>query len=436
MPSPSLPSRDDLTSLDLMVLEALTTSRVTASTVTLASTVWTDWGDQWGADPVGLVEFVVKGLAERNLVTYRIHESRAGPDPRPYAGMPYAIRLTHIGWALMGYGTVHAHVGHMSRHTRDAAAHQGDMTNYRNHREHAEGVGPIETLSFPEHRAKYPAHVHPLMENDMDIAVSPGLAPLDEAKRAYVKVTPELEAKVVAYRTRFPLVDYAELARITDLPERTIKYILADLPRLRAVNDAEGKVGSIKQRIMWTLAALDMKNVPELRRVLGRNDTEHDIVHALHDLHTQGKVDFREDGRHKYPVDIHLTKRGRGEGLGKKVTDAVEAAAHEADAAVAAIEGPAPAEQVEAEPVPTEAEPAQEYPLLAALIEREQERVNRDNVYFKYAEAADLIRETDPETAALLDRKAQENDLPIPSPIESEYLRFYRNTPMKLVPRE
>lgn len=431
---------DDLTALDLRCMEALTTTRTTASVVTLAATMWQGWADaDMRSDPVGLVQYVVETLAERGLVTYRLHEHGSqGGEHRPYAGLAHTIRLTKVGWDLMGYPNVSVQVG-----TRMSSGQmldpKGDRTNHRKHGKTAEG-GDIERLPWPEHRAKYPTHTHPLMEGDtVDIGTHPGLAPIEDGKtRAYIKVTPDLEARVIAYRTRFPLVDYAELGRILDLPERTIKYILTDLPRLRATNDAEARVGTIKQRIMWTLAALDMKNVTELRRVLGRNDTAHDIVHALHDLHTQGKVDFREDGAHKQPVDIRLTKRGRGEGLDKKVKDAIEQANAEADAIAPeptvmpaqAVDDAAldEAEQAEgAHTVKPEAE-ASSFPLLDALLAREQQRMEQDNKAFKYLEAAESIKDVDPVMYSALVEKA-DSSIPFPSPIEAEYLRYVAACP-------
>jgi hypothetical protein len=402
-------------------MEALTSSRTTASTVTLAATMWQGYGDGLGADPVGLVEYIVRGLADRGLLTFRESKGLRGEPGNAYNGLPHTIRLTREGWTLAGYPNLTVQVGtRMS--SGQMLEQKGDRTNHRTHRSRAEG-GDIETLTFPAHRAKYPDHIHPLMNGDTvsttpnHVAPSPRLAPVDadEPSRGYIRVTPELEARVIAYRTRFPTIGYAELGEMLDLPHRTVAYVLTDLPRLRAVN-GEGKEGSLKQRILWTLDALDMDNVRELRRVLGRADTDHDIVHVLHSLHKEGKVDFIEKGASKEPINIHLTKRGRGEGLPKSVKDEVVAATATAEEPVA--------EQAEAEAV-AEPQPSDiEFPLLDALLDREKERLDADGKMFRYMEAADLIRANDPETAAILDTKAQQNDVPLPSPIEAEYLRY------------
>ena len=258
----------------------------------------------------------------------------------------------------------------------------------------------------------------------MNVGLPPRLAPVDdETTRGYIKVTPDLEARVIAYKTRNPLANYARIAELTDLPERTVKYILTELPRLRATNDGEAThQGTIKQRILWTLDALDMKNVPELRRVLGRADTEHDIVHALHDLHKQGKVDFKEVGAHKQPEDIHLTARGRGEGLPKSVKDEVDApfvTQAVADAELDAVEGVHTVK-------PSKSEPP--FPLLDALLEREGKRLAQDNAAFRYLEAAEAIKDIDPVMYSQLVEKA-ESDIPFPSPIEAEYLRYVAACP-------
>ena len=237
--------------------------------------------------------------------------------------------------------------------------------------------------------------------------------------RGYIKVTPDLEARVIAYKTRFPLSDYKELSDMVDLPERTVKYILVDLPRLRATNDGEaGHQGTIKQRILWILDALPMDNVPELRRVLGRADTEHDIVHALHDLHKLGKVDFREVGAHKQPEDIRLTARGRGEGLPKAVKAEVEDAK----------DAPTPVEERRTEHTVGDLAQVAAFPLLDALLAREQERQAQDNAGFKYLEAAEAIKDVDPVMYSALVEKAQ-SDIPFPSPIEAEYMKYVAACP-------
>jgi hypothetical protein len=421
-PKPKL-SRDDLTALDLRVMEALTTSRVTTTTVGLASTMWEGWSDQLGADPVGLVEYLVQGLAERGLVNYVLVAKRPGIHD-PYAGLPRNIRLSKDGWALMGYPNRAYQVG--TRQATDIFLdHKGDRTNFRKHSTTAEGVGPIEVDTFAEHRWKFPTHIH-MYGDDMDItSARPDLAPVEvdgEGKpRGYVRVTPELEAKVMAVRSVYPTHSYTDISDMVGLPERTIKYILTDLPRLRAQNDADPVKGSLKERIVWTLEAIPVvKSVRELRMVLGRADTEHDIVHVLHSLHTEGKVDFREAKAGNSPTNIALTARGRGKGLPKTVAERIPEQV--ADRILPEEVQPADA-AAEADHEPPVDVPAT-YPLLDALIEREGKRLNADNKAMNYLAAAELVKDTDPEMYSTLVSKAEANDIPFPSPLEAEYLRY------------
>ena len=64
--------REDLTALDAMVMESLTKSRSTISTVALAADLWQSDNPQWGADPVGLVQMLIE------------HLGRAGPPHLPH----------------------------------------------------------------------------------------------------------------------------------------------------------------------------------------------------------------------------------------------------------------------------------------------------------------------------------------------------------------
>jgi hypothetical protein len=420
---------DELTALDLLVMEALTQSTRSVTTVTLAATVWNPASPYaMGADPVGLVDYIVRELGERGLLIYSYTKRQQGVND-PYAGLPVSIRLTQDGWALMGFPVRHLEAG--SRIAQTARLDpMGDRTNYRKHATVAAGVGPIETDTFAEHRWKFPTHTHMYGDDDMASLASNArtdLAPVDdgEGKRGYIRVTPELEAKVMALRSAYPTHSYADLSDMAGVPPGTIKYILTDLPRKRAQNDADPVRGSLKERIVWTLDAIEggMKNVRELRMVLGRADTEHDIVHVLHSLHTEGKVDFKEQGPDKTPVSIKLTARGRGQGLPKaKVEDHGPAPDPEEPAGSAKWRGTAP------EPEPERVRNLT-FPLLDALIEREGKRLMADNTAMAYLAAAEAVKDVDPDTYAYLTRKAEQSDIPFPSPIEAEYLAYVRAHP-------
>lgn len=396
------------------MLAALAMSRVTASSVTLAATLWTDQPEQptvWSmaVDPAGLVAWVLDGMADKDLVTYRL---KSGPYAGPYSGMPLEVRLTNKGWVAAGYPQVHGHVGHASRHSADNVRHTGDMTNYRNHHDIARGVGPIEVLPLAEHRAKYPGHIHPLMFGDSTVMnPSEGSVVVDPQAadtRVYTRVTPELEARVIAIRARLGIgAGYKDIAEVAGIPERTARYILVDLPHLRRTNDGEEKAkGSLKQRIVWVLEEIEVDSATELRRILGRGDTAHDVVHVLHSLHKEGKVDFDESDRGGEPVRIHLRKK-RGT---KRVED----------------DGPAPEPTPEPEPDEVTLDVVRNltFPLLDALIEREGKRLDADNRAMAYLNAAESLKNIDPAMYTDLVSKAEQSDIPFPSPIEAEYLRY------------
>jgi hypothetical protein len=403
--------REDLDALDLLVMEALTTARRTATTVTLAATVWTGPGT-WSDGPINLVQSIVESLGERGLLTYAV-PTRERAHVRPYRGMFKDIRLTPKGWTLMGYPVLHYQVGtHLATSMR--LDKHGDRTNFRKHNTYAEG-GPIEVDDFPTHRATYPHHIHMYGDSDMTVQATP-------PTRQYIKVTPEMEAHVIATRAKYPTESYDSIAETCALPKRTIEYILTDLPRLRRMNDGEVKAqGTLKQRILWTLDVLPVEDVRAFRRILGRLDTDHDIVHVLHDLHKQGWVDFDESTAGKSPTNIHMTARGKGQGL-PKVERETETVVEENPLRLDNLDGTTGVTVTDLGRGATLYEP--NYPLLDELLAREGKRIAGDNKSFKYMEAADLIRDEDPETAALLDEKAKANDIPFPSPVEAEYLRY------------
>lgn len=240
--------------------------------------------------------------------------------------------------------------------------------------------------------------------------------------RTYVRVTPDLEAKVLAARTRNPLDDHAALAEATGVPTRTVKYILLDLPRLRRMGSDETKAeGSLKQRIMWVLEEMDMQNVAELRRILGRADDEHNIVHVLHSLRKEGKIEFANSaGDKREPTGIKLTPRGRGAGLKQNGESKAEAPAVQVEAPTLTDVQPEP------EPVRAKPEGSALYPILTELLGREQRRVDGDPKAMAYINAATAIEHVDPEAAASLMAKAEVFAIPYPTPIEAEYLAFAR----------
>jgi len=406
-PTGTFPTRESLDALEERVMVELTRSTTTTSSIRLAADIWNPDG-KMGADPIGLMELVLSSLGDKGLVTYRIPTKPSGKRD-PYAGFPQDIRLSRIGWALMGFGQLHWQVGSRLG-TRQHLGHNGDRTNFRHHSDTAEG-GEIERLPYFEHMAKYPTHIHtwtgcPQEENDV-------------MTRGYEPVTDELEIEVLALRTTKPTASYAEIAELAGISERKAKYILVDLPRFRRTAQGEETVAaSLKNRIIEMLQMSDFPDVAALRLILGRADTDHDIVHVLHSLHKEGRVDFDEKGPSKEPVRIHLTKRPAQRNQSQKANGAAIPALPIPEPAMHAHDGLGIHLATDAH------ERTDPWPMLRELREREQARKAQDARGLRFLEAAELLKDTDPETAALLIEKAKETDAPFPSPVESEYLAF------------
>ena len=387
-----------LTTAERDVLSALAQSGTVASVVTLAADLWRT-GPEWSAfDVAPFVGFALEALAERGLVTYREGNFRS-----PFI---HTVRLTPEGWALAGYPDQHHAVGSWSS-MRQHLPKRGDLTNYRRHSDTAEG-GPIETQDFPTHWAAYPHHIHDYGDIDMTT----------QEKRKYVRVTPEIEGTVLAVHEALGVAStYDEVAARSGIPARTVKYILVDLPRLRRAEAGDAAAdGSLKSRVYDLIETIgEVKDVPELRRLLGMSDDEHSILHVLHSLHTQGRIDFTERGNgmgNATAVNIHLAKRGPKP---KQVEPEPGEIAGGTDHA--------------SEPEPQSIVAETGYPLLRALAEREWRRLDGDSKANAYLTAATALEHVDPDTARGLMEKAEAHAEPFPSPIEAEYLRYATANP-------
>jgi hypothetical protein len=242
-------------------------------------------------------------------------------------------------------------------------------------------------------------------------------------RRSYTRVTPEVEADILAARTILgPAASQAEIGQRTGYSTSTVKYVLTDLPRLRRVSDNGSSEASLRGRIRDTLRGIPdgFATVADLRAVLGQADTAHDIVHVLFAMRKQGLVEFSERGSEtgkSNPVNIRWAKRSPK----PKVED----------------HGPAPeVESAEAQPDEVIVLIPPTYPLLDALIEREGKRLDADNRAMAYLNAAESLRDLDPDTYTTLVEKAAQADIPFPSPIEAEYLRYVADHPKKETPRD
>jgi len=270
--------------------------------------------------------------------------------------------------------------------------------------------------------------------------------------RTYFKATPQVQADIVLAKTALPLASYTDIATQTGYPERTVRYVLVDLPRLRRMGNGDEKMaGSLKARIMDCLQTVgEVKDIAELRRILGMADTEHDVLHVLHSLHTQGKLDFTERGNgmgNATVVNIHLPKKGGRNGKHvtakdiKRVADETSAAAEnplrldnlDGTTSVTVTdtgeeaEPEATAEEVTQPQSESAPEPETEgYPLLDALMKRERYRTERDAKALAYLQAAEALEQVDPDAARELTNKADSFNVEFPSPIEREYIDYAR----------
>jgi len=390
----------DLTSIEQDVLRAMTAAAKHTTVVGLAADVWKQDDPTYMGDVVGMIQQVIENLAERGLLTYRIIENR-GAEVAYYSGLAREMRLTQDGWALMGYPDRHYLAGSYAAQ-RQHLTHGSDMTNFRRHNDTAEG-GEIERLPYWEHVRKYPHHVHTWTTEDQMAE-----------KRNYVKITPELEGTILAVKHNNPTWSYNEIGSFLNLSTRTIQYVITEMPKLkRMAHGDEATQRSLKQRILDLLEEVEMPDVASIRMMLGRADTDHDIVHVLHSLHKEGRVDFDEKGAHKEPVRIHMTKRpAQRKQAEKEQTVAVS------NAVEAVIE--------KYVPPPTQKE---WWPELARLMVSEAQRQDSDARAMRYIEAAEILKDQDPEASAILLQKAEELNAAYPSPVEIEYMEYARENP-------
>jgi len=415
-----MPSQS-LTPHETDVLRVLSESLVTHSVVTLVADLWrtTDNWQPFDCEP--LVSWALESLSDKGFVVYGetritdyewVEGHRQGhPTTR---NVPAHIRLTTKGWEAAGYPRMFHEAGR--RALRGMPGRPGDMTDFKNQPFSALG-GPIEKEDFATHQDHYPHHIH-------DYAMKGE----EEMARAYNRVTPEIEGSVLAARTVLGIAaSYADVAELANVPERTVKYVETDMPRLRRLSEGDiNSAASLKQRIVWTLESVPY--VPDIRtfsRILGRADSDHDIVHVLHSLHTQGRVDFKEGRDGDAPTDIHLrTKQS------KKKENGVAVAPTKDDNELLA--GPV-ASTVESIPEGVEYTPQNDsYPLLDELLDRERNRQSDDNKAMAYIEAAEAVKNVDPDMATALLQKASALNVTFPSPIEQEYIRYVAAHPAKV----
>ena len=409
---------------------------MTTSVVTLAADLWRTSPDWAAHDLYPLLTHILDSLSSRGLVRFKVYGTGAG-----YAmtGLAYEIRLTPDGWSLMGYAHQSVEVGTMGRHSREP--NPGDQLDYLNYDSHAIG-GPIEVEDFATHRGHYPTHTH-MYGDDMPkrtamqfMAEERTLATTEsDGKRGYTRITADIEAMILAAKTRLgTLASYADVAEETGLSANTVKYVLGELPRLRRGKYGDAKMqASLKERVLALVIAFDsfngrpIRDVAELRMVLGVTDDEHSLMHVLHSLHTAGQIDFDERGNGMgtaSAVRIRMPKRSR-KGSSSLPPEDVQEIEPEKLAEPEATAEPTPTDPVSAPKLDPE-----DYPLLDRLLEREGKRIDSDAKGMAYVAAAEAIQHVDPEAASLLMEKSKQYDVEFPSPIEREYLRYVAHHPI------
>lgn len=412
----------DLGATEQSVMVQLVQGRSSNMTM-LAADLWRT-RPEWNAfNPWPLLAYVLDSLSSRNLVKFRLINPSGWSREEAVD-----IRLTPDGWAMMGFPNKVIEVGTRSRH-QAAPEHRRDGTNYRNQPFKAIG-GAIETDTFAEHKQLFPQHTH--MYGDNLVTAT------DSDTRPYTRVTPEMEATIIHTRETLGPVAYSDIAEVAGVPERTVKYVLVDLPRLRRINAGEEKVeGSLRRRIMAAVSGVGMvKDVAELRRILGMADDEHNVVHVLHALHGAGKLDFTERGNGMGTatvINIRLHKKGKKNG-----DDIVNAGIpfdqpeqaepmpvvsrqqyeQELSAKAAEVELPPKARDV------SDMAPEEGYPLLVALLDRERNREDSDTKAYAYISAAEVLKDVDPTLYQEMLDKAHELNVTYPSPLEREYIRY------------
>jgi len=260
-------------------------------------------------------------------------------------------------------------------------------------------------------------------------------------KRQYIKITPEMEGEVLAVRHRLGIgATFGDIAEEVNLPSRTVRYILTQMPHLkRQQSGDEVTAASLKDRIYDVISTvLVIRDVPELRALLGMGDPEHDVVHVLHSLHSQGRIDFDERGNGQGTatyVNIRMPKRGpKPKPVEANNDDGIPSgfprvpAGEPAPEPVAQVTAP-----VEAQPTPVE----EGYPLLVALVAREAQRREADEKGLTYLAAAETLKDVDPEMYRELIARAEGDATPFPSPLEREYLRYAQTVPLpQPIPKE
>lgn len=402
VPAPVVASA--LTDAERAVLAVLTEGRTTSSVVRLSADLYgRDGNDQrfTFGDPIGFTTWLLKELNQQGFVTYRLPTSNHDENTAPgFAGLPYYIRLTRKGWEAMGYAHYSIEVG-----TRDAGQREVrglDRTEYRTHQVIAEG-------DTPEHHWWWqcPTLFPPPKQKEPLVAEQELILP--EMTRQYIKVTPEMEARVIASYSRTG--SYDKTAAETNVDARRVRYIVNDRPRLKRDSS------SLKERALELIKANGpYVDVMALHRDMPGPHGLHNLVHILHSLNKAQLIEFRLD-KSKSSGTNYLNIRARGTDMS---TNAMQDGTSQNS----------PDELAPTELAPTsDVGPTEDFPELDKLMKASAESREGREKAGKYIAAAENIADVDPDMAERLLAKAADIDGPTLTMVEQEYLRYAKTYP-------
>jgi hypothetical protein len=388
---------ETLTGPERDVLSVLAEGTVTRSVVRLSADLYgrkdTDEGFTFG-DPIGFSIWVLEHLNAEGYVTYRIPTRAYIEDVPGFAGLPYDIRLTAKGWAVMGHAHYVIEVGTKGTHFREVRG--GDPTDYRNHQYIADG-GPIERHPWWQCPTLFP----PPKPKEASPVTEMNLSP-----RTYIKVTPEMEERVVNSYARTG--SYDKTSAETNVDPRRVRYIVNDRPRLKRDSS------SLKERALALIQANGpYVDVMALHRDMPGPHGLHNLVHILHSLHKAQLIDFRLD-KSKSSGGNYLNIRARDMSSDTDGTDM------SVDATQVGTTNGADTQEL----APTSDVGPSSFPELDRLQRLAKETAEGRAKAAQYIAAAENLADVDPEMADRLLAKAADIDGPSLSPVEGEYLAY------------
>lgn len=403
-----------MTDAERAVLAVLTESRTTSSVVRLSADLYgRDGNDErfTFGDPIGFVTWLLEGLNTQGYVTYRL-TTRSDNDAPGFAGLPYYIRLTKKGWAAMGYVHYAIEVGTPSASVREVRGL--DRTEYRTHKVIAEG-GPLAHHWWWQCPTLFPS---PKQKETLMTSQEMSMT------RPYIKVTPEMEERVIASYARTG--SYDKTSQETNVDARRVRYIVNDRPRLKRDSS------SLKERALELIRANGpYVDVMALHRDMPGPHGLHNLVHILHSLNKAQLIEFRLD-KSKSSGTNYLNIRARStDGTDLSVSDTQDGTTNGAVPMAAFEVGPTsgpvgPTSDVGAteSSSPIKGEDGLYFPELEKLVKAQRESSEGREKASKYIAAAEAIEDIDPNEAERLLRKAADIDGPVLSVVEKEYVRY------------